>query len=908
MKSVSDELIEKVADQVFALQERLFTASGGVGPQIFGLTLKADGIAKVTGVTPPEDLHAALPGLLTRMQRQFDMVCTVFEAWASKNLGMRPEGDPERSEAVHIMLYSDGRTHVLLCPIHRNPDRLERGLLEEPEQILGLLTPDGTHMSEARLQRASRDVRELLTERPEMWQLRLRSLITEFLNANRVREIFALIEDPELPTESLNAAHEYFQHLYTCLTRPAGPDRSPAQFWLTGALLVLDARAHSQGLASIDVAALTRRFVEEVRARQADAVSQGALLEFTYPEDPLVVFEPTPGTLLHSASLEYLTAREGRRVSGKATAMVRKRTAVLLPNMLQNAHDLLPITVPAVLTPTLPDNLIEDEWSWRQTPSMPAPIQLQMDAWDSVVAGAAAATGAAFGITVTSPGVARIHHCIKRMLDLQRSTHLGLVIAHSLDDEPPSDLRAELSVVTLAEPRRLTTASVVLWSKSTGSLRGVATPYCLAQESREEFLGHLEAVLRNVGVEEVAIYPETLRVQARPRDPERGTSMIPDFHGGWIHPDDLIAPGSREIVRQLHWKVARTGLEEDPRVQALPVPHMRLRLGLTDTAQQHYMPGFYRDLKHYGAMIELDSDALWRALTERYPQIPTVESAAATSVKPHLADEYALRMHWTRSPTLLVRDTLIQRMKLTSLKLSIPAAMLRPPYPLCYLHFETPLEHVAWGIDAEASASEPSVVYLEGAYVHSTPHGAGRRLSLLLMARAPGSWETVVSQQFVLDVVDEETPVFDLCQAYARSVGMSEAELAESETALEEIFKALVYSTTTDARLQDRPVRTQAMRELRGKSGERAQKITRKARGLFDHILVGPEHALPPLVGPGLSGRTMPVHPRRGFYNKYWTGTGRAVLVVRYIEPVVVNKHLLEPGAAPPAPRNYTLQ
>jgi len=57
----------------------------------------------------------------------------------------------------------------------------------------------------------------------------------------------------------------------------------------------------------------------------------------------------------------------------------------------------------------------------------------------------------------------------------------------------------------------------------------------------------------------------------------------------------------------------------------------------------------------------------------------------------------------------------------------------------------------------------------------------------------------------------------------------------------------------------------------------------------------------------GMSRRQTKVFVRRGHVHGYWTGKGRTVYEAKILDPIVVNRRLLQDGEEPPMPKNYTL-
>jgi hypothetical protein len=232
------------------------------------------------------------------------------------------------------------------------------------------------------------------------------------------------------------------------------------------------------------------------------------------------------------------------------------------------------------------------------------------------------------------------------------------------------------------------------------------------------------------------------------------------------------------------------------------------------------------------------------------------------------------------------------------------ARSVTAPFPFSYVHFGH--GDPAATVTLPDSAGEHTLAAV-GAFVRQVRHAAGRLLELSFVwqdANEPlSTWVTELPLE--LDALPDQTLAAAVEQALIAVEAPDETKEAELAAA-EELLKVLYYLGSREARSVAVDERSAAMKDIGKKSAEQQRKVNQRSRGLYDHILVGPETSLADgLVG--LSRRQSKVFVRRGHVHGYWTGKGRTVYVARLLDPIVVNKHLLEDGAEVPPPKDYKL-
>lgn len=125
-----------------------------------------------------------------------------------------------------------------------------------------------------------------------------------------------------------------------------------------------------------------------------------------------------------------------------------------------------------------------------------------------------------------------------------------------------------------------------------------------------------------------------------------------------------------------------------------------------------------------------------------------------------------------------------------------------------------------------------------------------------------------------------------ISECIKHALGDSDPELIEVETtAAEELIKVLFYLGSKDARKVTVSDRATALKDMAKRDGAAQQRILLKTRGLYDHILVGPEAALPFPGDDELSRRQTKVFVRRGHLHGFWTGRAEPSTRSRFSSP-----------------------
>lgn len=125
-----------VAEHEFELQRRMMEQTGGVLNRIRGYEVGPENVSGVHMLDAEgEDFALLASRAVPKMIERFTVVATTYESEGGpvdQERGIRASG-----EAVIIKLDTKMGTWVMICPIHRQPDRLERGDLVMPHRIGG---------------------------------------------------------------------------------------------------------------------------------------------------------------------------------------------------------------------------------------------------------------------------------------------------------------------------------------------------------------------------------------------------------------------------------------------------------------------------------------------------------------------------------------------------------------------------------------------------------------------------------------------------------------------------------------------------------------------------------------------------------------------------------------------------
>lgn len=136
-------VVSLVADTEFELQRLLFEQTGGVRQAIRGYAISNGQVTAVHELDFKGDLRDARAHNIPRLLDRCAAVACVFEV---ESRAVNPDGGAyvgEKREGVLIEITTELGVWFMLCPAHRNPDRLERGEVRLPQRVEGRMVQGG---------------------------------------------------------------------------------------------------------------------------------------------------------------------------------------------------------------------------------------------------------------------------------------------------------------------------------------------------------------------------------------------------------------------------------------------------------------------------------------------------------------------------------------------------------------------------------------------------------------------------------------------------------------------------------------------------------------------------------------------------------------------------------------------
>lgn len=388
--------------------------------------------------------------------------------------------------------------------------------------------------------------------------------------------------------------------------------------------------------------------------------------------------------------------------------------------------------------------------------------------------------------------------------------------------------------------------------------------------------------------------------------------LQPGPNGQWLNAEKAVAGAGAELIKSANWRDYDEFVAGDSVAGSFPAALAAINMGLVDVVQEHYSPKMYAALKELLSDVKLSDEGVMRRLEERFPSsFRDLMCHAPTAALPAPPEMMTLRLHWSRSPTIVVKETLSQRMAMTDIGMDIEAGLIPTLFPMQYLHFESPREDLTWALD-EGAGEE---VQLSGVFVHDHPGDED----------SGNAWRVIDIGILGIDAGNSEIGFADVRLAFeSASSTLADALLmwrqedpddppsAEWVTVMAsvcaEVAKILIYIGSADARRIDMNERSKLLASLKGKSEGQKLKAREQLKRVYDYILVGPIEAFEESVT-SAGGKTMIPHHRRGGLRAVACGTGKTQRRLKLYPPVIVNKHLL--GSDPstwPRPKNYRVK
>lgn len=902
----TEAMARLVADEEFVQQDRVLKQFGVVGESVRAYRLSAGKVSSATQVQIEGTLEQSGQKLVEKLLKKYPAVVTTFEGWF---LVGEEGGRQDRREAVCIAVHSAEGVWSMSCPIERSPSAsMTKGVLDLVERTDGGLSDGG--MDKKAVERAAERLASLLKNGGVRWKEEAATILSRALEqALDVRPITQALYDPTVPEERLATATAMMERV-VCESHTTDDGRSGLRTvdCLAGAnvSIRLDDRGRGADLHGILIS-LTQRlnahFIQAgigIRGHNSGAV--GIASDFT---DVSVVRHlqaagrrwavdegAGPSFDLAEATLDNSFEEELAMQLGNHGVDSLRLTVVVNVRYFESVHvDTFKLLLESKEDPRLELSRV---------------LKLSEEGFRSVVAEVAAE----HNIDLEFDGVGPLFDQLRRKGIQIRKMLARQLVAHSIEmakeggrQITAEDLRLVVGSAYAELPAKRVSVMLTLWDSE-----GLCVAFITARNPTWSVAHEVDLVLeafREAGVQRKEAWPALHRVKELPLD-MFGEPMFPDASGSWFSAASMKAPEAVGVLQTLSWDFLRSEDSDDPVVMGLPVPHMLQRLGAASVVQRHFVPTVYKVFKDSFSRDDRSIEECWKAATASHEGLQKLAARDAEAVLPPDVVALALQVQWSRAPTLTVRPGLVDVLRSIDISKKIPASMIAAPFKLQYVHFgpHDAVAEIKLGSDSEAEAT----MVMVGAFVRQFYLGEERRLDVRMVWQGTADKRRMITSAVTVEAHDKGRQVQECIEA---AVGAHEVEGGVSQAmagALEEVVKVLFYTVSKEARMVRSDDRAQALRDVGKKSAEQQQKMLQRARGLIDHILVGPEKMRGAEdLGEGATRRQTKVTVRRGHYHGYWTGPGRTELIIHLLEPVIVNKHLLGAGEEPPRPKDYKL-
>lgn len=884
--------IQAVTRHFFGLAERVLTQIGQFDPSLYTVTVSGERITSMTNHPLPPDFrsHIAkkLPGLIAKNP----IVVVVVEAWASQS-SPKASADPDRKEIIGISIYANDKYYWASFPIYRNPTRIEYQDPVESQMPIGTLAPGGATapLSPAESQKMAGLMRRLVEKGPEGWETNYAMMLINYKHRTRnIEPVTHALYDFRLPAKRAEDAIRILDRVMTIVPVSPAQGQQAGNMWLT-AIHLRTGKAYASAPMSVDE--ITQTFAQSVR----DIMP------------PYVAFYPAPrGEVFSYQSYLPISILQGLAVHAVKWADSDSIIDEFLTEYIEDKNiELLDKLSP--IAGSLPSSFILFAACFDSSPVNLEPwdTRLSWDIQTDIVSGiltkAAEITSEKCQVELFYDGFEPAYEGMHTLASKHNQHAISFVVSEEQRHLNPPELVAEITMAAIQQPIDHESLYVVIWSKE-GKLIAPVSFQRQPHQFRDQWIDEVTEQCRSAGIQEVKVYPGILPRSENVR--ELIDVFIPDFHGGWSNASDMAMPEAKGMLQQCLWEYVDEVAFTSATVASLPYPHRLARAGLGEVIQRHYTLPVYKLIKETCSDLTIPTSQLWDRVCEKEPRFrPFMEKMPNWSRPDELAT-FSTRVIWGKAPTLITTPSLSERLALTDIDLRLPAQFVRIPYGIAYLHFES--SPSAADVRIADDGGKEDVMRLEGAFLESYAAGAGaRHFQIVPIWSSRNSRGRSIYTVIDLAISDDLTPVGDLLYEFYKVNDVEAGIIEDNQSSIEEILKVLVYLNVKDARITDRPDRTMMLKGIGQKKATHQIKLLETAAGRCDHILVGPEAPLNIIQATGLSGRTMPVHMRRGHIHAYRVGKDRKEVIVKFLDPVIVNKHLLGDGDAPPIPKNYRL-
>jgi len=487
-------------------------------------------------------------------------------------------------------------------------------------------------------------------------------------------------------------------------------------------------------------------------------------------------------------------------------------------------------------------------------------------------------------------------------LNAIRRANFGRIVTTSLERAGGDKCHVCAAWVYLDDQNRfLQEYRIGIWRESGAFVYGTSWIISALDDKAllEQSLGEL---CREVGLELNVIETTTFDKV----DTDDGSTLYPARSGVWLDPQVQVAGRGASLIRTAQWE----GFNDDAyaSLSTVPFPTYVLAVGAVEVMQKHYQPKLYSRIKELLAKTELSNEDVYAHLEESFPEFRDLACNCPSAAMPDDELLLGLRHHWSKSPIVVVKKTLEERLMHTDVGLDMPIAMVATPFQILYVHFEERIQSLAFA-EGEVNFSPLGVFMHEHQSGFYNKH-CYRVIELGFIAATDDNQELTLLD-FSLEFSSEEETI---AQAIAKwHVAVNSNDLDDEwfkyvDALIEAVIKVFLYMGSPGAVQVTHEPRRDLLTSLKGKSEGQRLKAQRQLGLTYDYILVGPDEAFETRDG-GDGSRTVKPHFRRGHGRHVSFGKGREQKRMVLFPPVVVNKHLL--GKDPdswPKPKNYKLK
>lgn len=880
--AISKKLLDDVNRQLFGLATKQLHSMGGVPMAVYGIEHTGDRMSGV--VEYPIRKKEDVPKALRMLSKDFGLVVTIAEVWKTTTLADGPYASqsPSRTEAVSISIYVGNQVYHAAHPITRNPTGLTFEALSETEHVSGQVSMSFAQpMTPARRQKVLTALHQAM-DRPESDDsfALIHSLLLDFIGHNTNLEPLceALFKwpAPQLAGQAIDMMD------YMLTTTPVGSDPS-ARRWLAG-LHVEPGRYLGAKPTPPSLAELLAVFKEEFEKRRPSS----AKWQLGPPD--AICLNPTPSR----GALAAVQSHSSSWIDPDASLDEDLQAHLQFVSPLNNRF----AAGPSLIYFAAVEDLAEPgpPWAIAANDSRECPPEVR-----TALSEAAEETSRRLEIELDlhEVGTAGLALLDKAALSEGRT---AAAIINGVRDRIGNTrpLSAEITPVAVARP-----ANAILMISIWDAQGQFQAPLAF-QARRQQF--HLPeswcelattTYLNALGISDIKVHP---LVQVDELPGEQLGAFMPDGTGGWFNTVDMVLPEARGLLQEASWQYPDEETFMDAKVQLLPYPHRLSRAGLTEIFQRHYTPLAYKVLKAVFGDLTIPTSQVWTQVCARLPQFEAFMTAAPTISQPSSLELKSARLTWGKAPTLITTNGLSQRLALTDIDFRLPTQFVRLPYSFAYLHFDSP------PVESEFEDEESRyTAVLEGVFLEEEKGLDSRTLIIQPVWRNKEDRGHYVTNELSFHIRDDMATFEAVWARFCSSADDPEESYSTEATVLQETLKVLVYLNLSDARLEPRTPRSKALQSAAQKKPESRLKEIKRAASLCDYIEVGPistDSQLPELTG--LNKRGMPVHFRRGHIRAVRCGKNWSSFTMKFIEPVLVNKHLLADGEVT-APKDYKI-